>query len=178
MSKVIWHVTMSMDGFISGPKGEMDWAWGHSNGTVEAFPEMVATTGAFLAGRRTYDSSPNEDKEVYGGAFTGKLVVLTHEPPAVEDSSVIFVSTGVVDAVAVARSAAGDRNVVVSGADVAGQCVEAGLVDEILVHLVPVLKGDGVRLFERPGAEWIDLETVAVGQSGSIVDLRYRPKKK
>jgi dihydrofolate reductase len=84
-----------------------------------------------------------------------------------------FVSGDIADAVHRAKAAAGEKNVVVLGADVARQCIERGLLDEIVVHLAPLLLGDGVRLFGRPGARQVDLERTSVAESGQLTDLRF-----
>jgi dihydrofolate reductase len=88
-----------------------------------------------------------------------------------------FLSCGVREAGRTALSAAAGRNLVVSGADVVRQCLEEGLVDEIQIHLVPVLLGAGVRLFDRPGTDWIRLERTGLAASGQITDLRFRVMK-
>jgi dihydrofolate reductase len=91
-------------------------------------------------------AGPGEARKVYGGAWTGPQFVLTHRPPGrEEDPTVTFLSGDIRIAVTRARTAANGKNVVLIGASVARQCIDAGLVDEILVHLVPLLLGDGVR---------------------------------
>jgi dihydrofolate reductase len=82
--------------------------------------------------------------------------------------------TGIEHAVATARAAADGRNLVIFGANTARQSLETGLLDEIVVHLAPVLLGDGVRLHGGPGVGRVDLERTAVDQSGQLTDLRFR----
>src|SRR6266849_3565748 len=153
MARVIWHVTCSLDGFIAGPGDSMDWmlGFGEENDEVD---ELLPRIGAVLSGRRTYDGGAGQQhpqlQRPYGGAFTGPIFVLTHNPP--EDPSVTFLSGDISKAVETASNVAGDKYVVILGADVARQCVEAGLIEEALIHVVPILLGDGVRLFSRPGA--------------------------
>jgi dihydrofolate reductase len=77
-----------------------------------------------------------------------------------------------------AREAAGGKNVVLIGASIARQCIEAGLVDEILVHLAPNLLGDGVRFFGSSGCEPVDLQAVSVTRSGQVSNLRFRVPSK
>ena len=112
----------------------------------------------------------------YGGAWNGPILVLTHHPPATsQDPAITFISDDIGAAVAAAVGAAGGRNVVVFGANVARQCIDAGLLDEILVHVAPVLLGDGVRVFESPGAgRAIDLERISVEEWGQVTTLRFR----
>jgi len=177
--KVLWHLTMSLDGFMAGPNHSMDWMSGlsFSPGIVD---EMVATTGAILAGRRGYDAGADEPGEAsskaYGGAWSGPIFVLTHHPEdAVPDSGVTFLNCDIAEAVATGLAAAGGKNLEVHGADIARQCVTRGLIDEFYVHVAPVMLGDGVRLFECPGIEPVRWERIHDGDPAQVADLRYRP---
>ncbi len=176
---------MSLDGFIAGPADAMDWVSGYSGSRetsdIKAIvDEVISATGAVLAGRRSYDVGTRkgqraEFRKVYGGAWTGPQFVLTHRAhDAPEDPTITFLSGDIHSAVTTALHAANGKNVVIIGANVAQQCIHAGLVDEILVHLTPVLFGDGVRLYDRPWALPIDLETMSVTQSGQLTNLRFR----
>jgi dihydrofolate reductase len=104
--------------------------------------------------------------------------VLSHNPP--DDPPVVkgvtgrFLDTTIEEAVRIARDAAGGLDVSVLGAHVAKQCLEAGLLDEILVHVAPVLLGDGVRLFTRSGGTPVQLEPVSSVTEGETTVLRYR----
>jgi dihydrofolate reductase len=175
MANVIWHITMSLDGFIAGPGDAMDWVFEHAGPNATA-TEIMETTGALVVGRRTYEVEDRERGGFYGGAWKGPFFVLTHEPPDAVPAWMTgtFVSDGVADAVARAKAAAGERNVVILGASIARQCIEQGLLDEIVVHLAPVLLGDGVRLFGEPSAARVNLEPISVGRSGWIANLRFR----
>jgi dihydrofolate reductase len=176
--KVLYHVTMSLDGFIAGPGDSMDWLFDFQGPPPAGAEEVIRTTGAILAGRRLYDlGASRPGSRPYGGAWSGPIFVLTHHPPATEDPAVTFLSGGVRDAVARALEAAGGRNVVLFGASIPGQCIEEGLLDEILVHVMPVLLGDGVRLFARPDAAPVRLEKIGVAESGQLTDLRFRVVK-
>ena len=108
--------------------------------------------------------------------FSGPVFVLTHEPPDPPDPEVTFLIGDIGKAVATARSAAGGKNLEILGADVAGQCLRRGLVDEILVYVLPVLLGDGVR-FSAPGVGRIDLEPLSSTRSGAVTVLRFRVRK-
>ena len=88
-----------------------------------------------------------------------------------------FIDIPINDAVAVAQQAAQGSNVVVLGANVARQCLEAGLLDEIIIHVVPVLLGDGVRLFERPDAVPVRLDQISSRQEGQTTVLRYAVRR-
>jgi dihydrofolate reductase len=173
---VVVHRTMSLDGFISGPDHAMDWVFGYL--APDEFPEMITATGAILAGRRTYDVGQRDagqpSGQPYGGAWSGPQFVLTHRPPdGPPDPAVTFLSGDIEAAVATAGKAAGGRNLEIFGADVAGQALRRGLVDEILVHIVPVLLGGGTPLFP-PGLPRIDLEPVSTTRSGPVTTLRFR----
>jgi dihydrofolate reductase len=139
---VLWHVTMSLDGFIAGPDDAMDWVFEHAEPNP-AVDQVIRTTGAILAGRRTYNVGRRDvDKpsgQAFGGAWTGPQFVLTHDvPDGSDDPSVTFLSGDITNAVNLALTAAGGKNVLVLGANVAKQCIDAGLLDEVLVHLAPV----------------------------------------
>lgn len=177
MGEVIWHVTMSLDGFIAGPDDAMEWAF-ETGGRSATADDVMSKTGAIVGGRRWYDVAAAKyggTGGIYGGAWSGPVFVLTHRPAdAPDDPTVTFLSDGVRDAIARAREAAGDRKVEVFGASTARQVLEAGLLDEIVVHLAPVLLGDGVRLYGGPGASPVRLERTAVAEAGQLVDLRFR----
>jgi dihydrofolate reductase len=168
--KVVVNRAMSLDGFIAGPGHTMDWIsdfW-----TADAFPEVMAATGAMLIGRGTYEVAKqmaDEERDYEGGAE----FVLTHEPPDTPDPKVTFLTCDIAEAVATALSAAGGKNLEILGADLASQCLQRGLVDEILVYVLPVLLGDGVR-FSTPTLRRIDLEPLSNTQSGAVTMLRFR----
>jgi dihydrofolate reductase len=171
--KVLWHVTMSLDGFIAGPDDAMDWVFEITDHSPMG-DEVIATAGAILAGRRMHDGMPQPGAEPYGGAWSGPIFILTHRP-GTDDPTVRFLSDDLPTAVATALAAAEGKNLVLFGASIARQCLQQGLVDEILIHLVPVLLGDGVRLFDVPDGERIYLERIGCAESGQITDLRFRP---
>ena len=180
-SKVVWEVTMSVDGFIAGPDNQMDWVFPFA-GPNPVVDEIIASTGAVLAGRNSYDvghqeSQPSETREVHGGKWTGPQFVLTHRPPE-DDQSTPFLSGDIQDAIEVVRNAAGEKNVLIIGADVARQAVLAGLVDEIIVHLAPLLLGSGTRFFDYTVTEPIRLGPEEPSVAGAITNLRYQPLKK
>src|SRR5262249_15109291 len=134
-AKVLWHVTMSLDGFIAGPGDALDWVFDY-NGPNAAADDVVRTTGSVLAGRRSYEAGRRDGRGVYGGAWNGAQFVLTHTAPeAPQDPSITFLSGDVSRAVALARAAAEGKDVTLIGASIARQCLDAGLVDEIVAHL-------------------------------------------
>jgi dihydrofolate reductase len=197
MSKVYTGASMSLDGYISGP-GESGFEhlfkW-YGNGDVEVpttKPEMtmrmteenaahwrgvIDLTGALVVGRKLFD---------YTGGWGGEhpigkpVVVLTHEPPAdwPADTPFTFVTEGIDAAIEKARELAGDKGVGVNGGSIASQCLDAGLLDEIWVDLVPVLLGGGTPFFDQLGSTPVELEgPVSVSDGLDVTHLRYRVKR-
>jgi dihydrofolate reductase len=172
--KVVVNRSMSLDGFIAGPGHAMDWIFDFV--APDEFPEIPAATGAMLIGRRTYEVGKKMEADQPGSTdypFSGPMFVLTHRPPEPPDPEVTFLTGDIGEAVVTALEAAGGKNLEILGADVAGQCLERGLVDEILVYVLPVLLGDGIR-FSSPGRARIDLEPVSSTRSGAVSVLRFR----
>jgi dihydrofolate reductase len=182
--KVVVNRSMSLDGFIAGPGDAMDWIFDFIAPDAPVLMEIAAATGAMLVGRRTHEvgkrmnagmervsASPDE-----GYPMSGPMFVLTHEPPDPPDPGVTFLTGDVGEAVATALEAAGGKNLEILGADLAGQCLQRGLVDEILVYVIPVLLGDGIR-FSSPGLARIDLEPISSTEAGAVTILRFRVRK-
>jgi dihydrofolate reductase len=181
--KVVVNRCMSLDGFIAGPGDAMDWgAGGRPLADFVApddFAEVAAATGAMLVGRRTWDVGARMEEEEPGSIdypFSGPTFLLTHRPLDPPDPDVTILSGDIGEAVTTALDAAGGQNLEILGADVAGQCLERGLVDEILVYVLPVLLGDGVRI-SSPGLARTDLEPLGSTQSGDSTILRFRVRK-
>ncbi len=140
----------------------------------------MSATGAMLAGRRTYEVGKcmAENPDEVTPACDGEAeFVLTHEPPDPPDPAVTFLTGDIGKAVATALRAAGGKNLEILGADLAGQCLRRGLVAEIMVHVLPVLLGDGTCLFSSPGLARIDLEPLDSTRSGAVTILRFRVRK-
>jgi dihydrofolate reductase len=159
-------MTMSLDGFIndrSGSAGALSPDFDELLATP-AFKEMIEGTGAVIMGRHTYEMADpfmwvNDDYE-----FQVPLFILTHRPPAKfpqgnDKLSLTFVSDGVESAITQAKRAAGDKMVqIIGGADTIQQCLNSGLCDELQIDLMPILLGDGLRLFENIDTDKIKLE--------------------
>ena len=161
-------------------------AHGYDGGTTgvddDVLKESVDAAGAIVMGRRMFSggAGPWEDDPVAGGwwgddpPFGVPVFVLTHharETEAKGDTSFTFVTDGIEAALEQARAAAGERNVAIAGgASIAQQYLRAGLLDEIQIHVTPVLLGDGVRLF---GDEQAKLEVTRVIDSPTVTHLRY-----
>jgi dihydrofolate reductase len=186
---------MSLDGFIAGPgddvsrlfawmslgdtefnvsSGDTDFELQMSAQDAENYRALMTQTGAIVSGRRMFDVA---------GAWGGNhplgvpVVVVTHTIPqewAYEGSPFTFVTEGVEAAIEKARQIAGDKNIGVGGADITRQCLKLGLLDEIGIDLVPVLLGQGVRLFEYLGIEPVELETTGVSKAPGVIHLSFR----
>jgi dihydrofolate reductase len=193
MARVISNLAMSVDGFVAYPDdsvGELfDW---YFDGPVEVemyggltmrmsetsaavFREALDAVGAFLVGRRLYDITNGWNARPPAEA---PMVVLTHDPPGdwPRDGVPITFATTVEDAVAEAKALAGDRVVSVAGAATARACLDAGLLDEVYVNLVPVAIGAGVP-FLAGIAGSVRFEDPEVIEAPGVTHLRYRVKK-
>jgi dihydrofolate reductase len=180
MAKLQYQCSISLDGFIAGPGGDMSWLADHlgPNSTVD---EIMDKTGALLVGNRTFGGDDpykgtEHQGEPYGGGWDGPQFVLTHHIPDHSVPGVTFV--GDLDsAVAAAKAVVSDKYVGVLGAEVARQCLEAGVLDEIFVSVAPVLLGDGVRLFDHPGGTNIKLERISLTHTPQATNLWLRVAK-
>jgi dihydrofolate reductase len=194
MSKVYTGASMSLDGYIAGPDEsgfEHLFKW-YGNGDVEVpttKPDMtmrmtqenaehwrtvIEMTGALVVGRKLFDFTNGWDGEHPIGK---PVVVLTHEPPAdwPQNTPFTFVTDGIEAAIEKARELAGDKVVGVNGGTIARQCLDAGLLDEIWVDLVPVLLGGGTPFFEHLSTTPVELEgPVSVTEGRDVTHLRYR----
>jgi dihydrofolate reductase len=164
----------------SGDGGDVlhEWAFGKDERNRELLAKAVDAVGAVIAGRRTYDLSVPwwGANGPAGPARVPVFVVSNSEPKDVPEGGVYtFVTKGIESALEEAKAAAGDKDVaVMGGASVGQQYIRAGLVDEISIHLVPVLFGSGTRMFEHLGSEHIQLENARVIETPQATHLRFR----
>jgi dihydrofolate reductase len=193
VSASVLYMSMSLDGYIAGPNDEPDnpggdgfdrlheWgasAYGESRPSGpagELFDEWDAT-GAVLAGRRTVEQVDHWGGDHHHGV---PIFVPSHRPPGPSVASyplVTYVTDGIESAMAQAKAAAGDRNVLVHGAYTAQRALEAGLLDELQIHQVPVLFGGGRRLFEVLPSR-VELEIVRVIDTPEATHIRYRVRR-
>jgi dihydrofolate reductase len=179
MARLLYSAAMSLDGFIAGPGGDMQWMRRFVGGAPdEAAAALPHKVGALLVGRRTWGGDdPNrgdaEKEGAFGGTWQGPQFVVTHHPPAEAPPDVTFVAD-LPRAIAAAREAAGERYVSVLGAEVARGCLELGELDEVLVIVEPLMLGDGVRLFDHPGGAAVALERIGVEVEPSATHLWFR----
>lgn len=196
MSKAVLYMSMSLDGFIAGPNDGPgnpggdgfvrlhDWyGFGPNASDEDSVPEPrselgrrsldeINATGAVLAGRRTV-----EQVDHWKGNHHGvPIFVPSHHPPAAHVANyplVTYVTDGIVSAMAQAKAAAGERNVLVHGAYTAHTALEAGVLDELQIHQIPVLFGSGRRLFDALPSR-IELRIVRVIDTPDATHIRYR----
>jgi dihydrofolate reductase len=176
MGTVFIHVTMSLDGLIARPNDTLDWAFHY--GTDHMVPEVMGEIGAVVLGNRGFkEGTMNESRLPYGGMIKVPHFVVTHEanaPVTIGGVTFTFLSGGIQSVIEAAKQAAGHKKVSLLGASIDQQCLKAGLVDEIVIHLVPIVLGEGIRLFDHGGCEPIELERTEVVTTSQITSLRFR----
>ena len=206
MGKVIAGFSTSLDGFIAGPNdspeqplgegGEQLFEWFFSGDTeftmpsggmtlklssasAEAVADIFRATGAIVSGRRMFDVA-----NAWGGRhpIDVPVFVVSHTVPQDwvrenKDAPFTFVTDGVKSAVEQVKQAAGDKIVGVGGANVAQQCLQLGLLDEVYVQLVPILLGGGVRLFDHMDTPALAFETIRVIDAPGVTHLTFRVLK-
>lgn len=172
--KVTWAFTMSLDGFVAGPNHDMSWMTGFTTrpGLIE---EYIQSTGAVLAGRDGFDSAIG-DSRPWGGRWQGPIFVLTHHPEDARPApDITFLSCPVAEAVRIGLAAAEGRDLGVFSPNIGAQLLELGLIDEIDIHVVPILLGDGIRLYANPGKAPIRLHRLDDPDPAAAARLTYRP---
>ena len=203
MGKVVFNMTMSLDGFVAGPNdspekglgdgGDALFNWYFSGDTeisisegtpllkvsrqsAEIIKEAFEQYGAGVWGRRTFDIAG-----AWGGHPPGSpAFIVTHNVPqewVYEGSPFIFVTDGVESAIRQAKQAAGDKDVVVSTPTILQQCLNLGLMDEIHVDVAPLLLGKGVRLFDHLNIRPTELECIRVVNAPGVIHLGFRVLK-
>jgi dihydrofolate reductase len=192
MSAAVLYMSMSLDGFIAGPHDDHDNGLGvdghrlhdwlsdgsdpgshrPSGVSGEVFDEALAT-GAVVVGRRTFELAGGWKGDHHDGV---PIFVLTRRPPdgGAPDWPLVTYVTDVATAMARAKDAAGDRNVLVHGARTAQLALAAGVLDELEIHQIPVLLGQGRRLFDHLGPAHIELELARIVDAPGVTHLRYR----
>src|SRR5262245_8992708 len=194
MGKVIFDISMSLDGFITGanPRAEAgwgglgeggerleDWVVNRTDWGKRAIMEWYATIGANIFGRTGYDHSIlNWGADGPTGPARIPTVIVSHSVPQGVPQGGVYTFVDNVDvALKRAKELAEDKNIYITGADVAGQFLKRGLIDEVSIHLVPVLFGSGTWLFEHLGNNHISLEIIEVIQTAEAIHMRFRVAK-
>jgi dihydrofolate reductase len=199
MSSTVLYMSMSFDGFVAGPNETPDhglgdgghrlheWyfpaaedgsdaAVGQRGVNRQIYEEMMAT-GAVVAGRGTFEPADGWGGDNHNGV---PIYILSRSPaPAwAADWPLVHYVSDLEAAVRDAKQAAGNSNVLIHGAGIAQRAITAGLLDELELHLVPVLFGDGRRLFEHLGVDQRELERIRVLEGeGGVTHLRYRVRR-
>ncbi len=181
MAKVIIGMAMSLDGFVNDRNGSVNRLYPDLEALrkTEILQEAIRMTGAVVMGRDAYDMAKGD---FTGYEFQVPIFVLTHHVPekVAKGENVKFkfnfIIDGIESAMEKAKAAAGDDKcvTVVGGADTFQQCINKRLFDVLEIDLVPILLGDGLRLFEHINVEHIQLENTAVIESAGVTHLRYR----
>jgi len=203
MGKVVFNMTVSLDGFVAGPNdgpenglgdgGDALFNWYFSGDTeipisdgnmvlkvspqsAEILNQSFETYGAGVWGRKTFDIA-----RAWGGHPPGSpSFIVTHTTPqewVYEGSPFTFVTDGVESAIRQAKQVAGDKDVVVCTASILQQCLNAGLMDEIHIDMAPLLLGKGVRLFDHLDIKPIELERIRVIEAPGVTHLGFRVVK-
>jgi len=194
MSASVLYMSMSLDGYIAGPNDEPsnpggdgfmrlhDWYGFAPDGQSvqkslgQHFLDESQSTGAVVAGRRTVEQVDHWGGDSHNGV---PIFVPSHRPPGPSVANyplVTYVADGIASAMAQAKAAAGDRNVLVLGGYTAQRALEAGVLDELQIHQIPVLFGSGLRLFEVLPSR-VELEIVRVIDTPDATHIRYRVRR-
>ncbi len=191
MGKVVFDITASLDGFVAGPNdgpkqpmgagGLRLFDWYFSDEETSRAPESMdpeirdqaaQMVGAIVSGRRTYDNAHGWNGQHPLGV---PVFVVTHEPPKVNGKfKGSFVTDGVESALRQAQAVAGDKVVAVASPNIAHQYLQAGLLDELSLHIVPVLLGNGVPLFNHLDTEQIELECTGAVNTPKVTHMTFR----
>jgi dihydrofolate reductase len=197
MAKAVIDVSMSLDGFVAGPDDGPKLPVGGRGGADiqlvfqctmayegsmfkpkganrEVVAEMFEHAGVMLTGRRTYEIAKGWNGEHPVNAIP--VVIMTHKPPVKPPKGkwqLVFVADGIESAVKKAKSLANDKHVGIAGASIAQQALRAGLVDELYLHIAPILLGAGVRLFEHLGDAPIQLKRIRSVETEEAMHVRY-----
>jgi dihydrofolate reductase len=158
---------VSLDGFIARPDGALDWLT-RFEGTEHGYQAFFDAVDAVVIGRATYDVVLGFGTWPYGGK---RVVVLTHRPGTARHAEAFL--AGAPEAVVARLAADGVRRAYVDGGTVVSQFLAAGLVDDLTLSLVPIVLGDGVRLFRAPLPERAFRLTGAQTYPSGLVQVRY-----
>lgn len=188
MSKVVLEMTISLDGIAAGPDVSLEYAMGKggdrlhrwifdhkTESDARVIEDLMKTTGAVILGKKTYDLGLQHWNDT---PFPVPSFVLTHEKletKMMKSAAFTFVNDGIESAVRQAKAVARDKHVVVmGGANVARQCIKAGVLDFLHIHIVPVLMGEGTRLFELTGVKLIELEIESMVASPNATHYKFK----
>jgi len=177
MGKVIIHATITLDGFMADTNGSVDWMFDFPSVSEDepVVKKVWKELGAVVGGANKTQTI-EDGEEPWGGALKIPVFEMTHTPhdPIVKNGTTYtFVVDDIAKAVEMAKEAAGDKSVALLGGSIARQCLKLGLVDEIVLTIVPLLLGDGISLFGGLG-ERIKLERLETSAFASETHMRFR----
>jgi dihydrofolate reductase len=188
MARVICDMSMSLDGYVTGPNDSRENPFGDGAGMLHDWifdaatnddrailQEMLDGVGAVVMGRKSFDKNEGDGGWGKGGPVgdTPCFVVTHHQPTTTHPTMYTFVTDGVASAIEQAKNAAGDKVVGLHGATVMQQALPLGLVDEIRVHVIPVLLGGGTPLFSTLDSS-ITLERIQALVTPAATHLGFR----
>jgi dihydrofolate reductase len=176
VGKVLAHFIMSLDGYISRPdEMDIEWMFRYGSDDDEMALRVTDEIGAIVMGNKSFrDGTMSEEHLAYGGIHPQHFVVTHHarEPVTMGPVTFTFVPEGLEHAITLAKEAAGDKAVGLLSASLTQQALKAGLLDELVIHLVPLLLGDGTLLFDHLGQE-IELRREEVQATSQETSLRF-----
>ena len=199
MAATVLDMSMSLDGFITGPNARLDnglgdggevlheWALkggdrhsgamrGLTGVNKRVFGELLST-GAVIAGRRTFEPAGGWNGDHHDGV---PIYILSRHPAPgwAANWPLVHYMSDLGEIVRLAKAAAGDKNILVHGSGIAQRALAAGLLDELEIHVIPVMFGDGIRLFDNLGVDHYRLERTRVleGEDG-VTHLHFRVRK-
>ncbi len=186
MSAAVLYMSMSLDGFIAGPNETVDnglgdggnrlheWALTDPQGVNRQVVDEFMSTGSVVAGRGTVEPAGYWGGDHHDGV---PIYIVTRQEREAGQWPLVSYVSDVTTAMAAAKQAAGDKDVLVHGAGIAQLALAAGVLDELEIHVVPVLFGQGRRLFENLAPEQIELELTRVLEGDGVTHMRYRVKR-
>ena len=181
MANVLLDMAMSLDGFIAGPNDEdhglHNYFFAPSGATQEVIQEGFETTGTIIMGRRAYEIGAAQDGFADYPYQVPTFIITHHAPekPARGAENFVFVTDGIKTALEQAKAVTGEKDIVIGGgANISQQYLEAGLIAEIQIHLVPTLLGKGIRLFDLSEMAPIELKRTRVVEGSGVTHLRFQ----
>lgn len=189
MTKVFVDITMSLDGYICGADNDLerlhDWLFGaHTERDTAVMDEYVQSLGAVIMGRGTFDDGVRQqtwEGWVDTPPFAVPVFVVSHSVPerlSKDNKDFIFVTNSIESALEQAKAAAGDKAVnVMGGANIVQQYLLAGLIDEMQIHIVPLLLNQGTRLFDHIDSDQVELKPTRVIESPYVTHIQYQVLK-
>lgn len=187
MPKVIVDITMSLDGFITGanvstklPLGEgglrlHDWIFGaKTDADAQLLDDLMQSVGAVIIGAHIYRTAIDDAWEGVN-PFSAPTFILAHQTPSHIVEGFTVITDGIESALSQAKAVAGDKHVwIMGGANVIQQYIKANLIDELHIHIAPVLFGEGTRLFDHIGGQHIELERLWTKETPAATHLKFR----